>query len=592
MNRRLVWAGAVAVGAGIVHGAAARVARADVFGPGPGGPIPDAPDDPPGGPGVPLNSVITVPSLGNVGSVNSVTLRFSPDHSWAGDLVITLIAPNGEDAHLIARTGSIEPDDPGDDSDLAGPYTFVNGPGTPGPWTTAALNAPDIPIPAGTYPRETLAPGASPPAQDADNFSVFAGDPMGGNWTLRLQDWAHFDSGGLESWTLNMTPAGQPVTGTWSANASGDWLVAGNWGDGVVPNQVGSRAIFGNAITSARTVFADVGVTVGSITFDNANAYVLAGAGSLTIDVASGAGSIGVLAGSHKINLPMFVNDNTTVNVSTGATLTIADPLVIAGGQALTKTGAGTLRIISTVSGSAPGATIDVGGGETQVDFGIGTAATASSAADAQVSLRVSGAAKARLNSNQTLRRLDAATSTAGDQEIDLAGRQVRVYAADRAAEELIIYDDIKAARLSASGRDGIYDSTSPPTRYAVGVTDQSLDAHGDLSVLVRLTREGDANVDGQVNLIDFNRLAGSFGQSNQRWDNGDFNYDGNVNLIDFNRLAANFGTSAAGPEVTPQDWARLGAAVPEPSAVAATALGAATMLRRRRRSSPRGLRA
>jgi subtilisin-like proprotein convertase family protein len=583
MDSRLLWAGAAVVAAGTLTGAATRVARADVFGPGPGGAIADAPEIPAGTPGPPLNSVITVPNLGNVGSVNSVTLRFAPEHTWAGDLVVTLIAPNGEDVHVIARTGSIAPDDNGDSSDLAGPYTFVNGPGSPGAWTTAANIAPDLgPIPSGTYPRETLAPGASPPGADPDNFGVFAGDPIGGNWTLRLQDWAHFDTGGLESWTLNMTPAGQPVTGTWTANASGDWLVAGNWSDGVIPNQLGARAVFASAITSPRTVFADTGVTVGGITFDNANMYVLAGAGSLVIDVASGAGSIGVITGSHKINLPLFVNDNTTVNVSTGATLTIADPLVIAAGQAMTKTGTGTLRIISTVSGSAP-ATIDVSGGDAQVDFGIGTPASGSAAADAQVTLRVSGAARARFGANQTLRRLDAATATAGDQEIDLGGRAVRVYATDRAAEELIIYDDIRAARLSASGRDGIYDSTSPATRYAVGVTDQSLDAHGDSSVLVRLTREGDANCDGTVNLQDFNRLAGAFGLANQRWDNGDFNYDGTVNLTDFNRLAANFGLVAAGPSVTPQDWLRLGAAVPEPSSAMVVTTGAFALARRRR---------
>jgi len=77
-------------------------------------------------------------------------------------------------------------------------------------------------------------------------------------------------------------------------------------------------------------------------------------------------------------------------------------------------------------------------------------------------------------------------------------------------------------------------------------------------SVLFRLTRYGDANLDGQVNLGDFNRLAANFGASNSFWHRGDFNYDGNVNLSDFNLLAANFGLSAAGPEVTPQDWARL----------------------------------
>jgi hypothetical protein len=85
-------------------------------------------------------------------------------------------------------------------------------------------------------------------------------------------------------------------------------------------------------------------------------------------------------------------------------------------------------------------------------------------------------------------------------------------------------------------------------------------------ALLVRFTRYGDANVDGSVTLQDFNRLAANFGQSNRTWSQGDFNYDGVVSLQDFNRLAAQFGLSAAGPAVTPDDWAALAAAVPEPS--------------------------
>ena len=103
-------------------------------------------------------------------------------------------------------------------------------------------------------------------------------------------------------------------------------------------------------------------------------------------------------------------------------------------------------------------------------------------------------------------------------------------------------------------------------------------------AVLFRLTRFGDANLDGQVNLADFNRLAANFGASNSFWTRGDFNYDGNVNLSDFNLLAANFGLSAAGPTVTPEDWARLGAAVPEPASVALVGAGAVALLARRRR--------
>jgi hypothetical protein len=66
--------------------------------------------------------------------------------------------------------------------------------------------------------------------------------------------------------------------------------------------------------------------------------------------------------------------------------------------------------------------------------------------------------------------------------------------------------------------------------------------------VLVRHTLDGDADLNGAVNLADFNRLASSFGQSNKSWIDGDSNYDGTVNLADFNALASNFGVSASSP--------------------------------------------
>jgi hypothetical protein len=86
------------------------------------------------------------------------------------------------------------------------------------------------------------------------------------------------------------------------------------------------------------------------------------------------------------------------------------------------------------------------------------------------------------------------------------------------------------------------------------------------------------------VNLADFNSLAANFGLAEGAvWSQGDFNYDGMINLGDFNRLAANFGLSASGPEVTPQDWANLAAAVPEPASLSLVGLGALSLARRRR---------
>ena len=62
--------------------------------------------------------------------------------------------------------------------------------------------------------------------------------------------------------------------------------------------------------------------------------------------------------------------------------------------------------------------------------------------------------------------------------------------------------------------------------------------------ILMRYTLYGDANLDGHVNLLDFNRLAGSFNQPATSWTQGNFNYDNVTNLIDFNLLAGNFNQS------------------------------------------------
>ncbi len=58
---------------------------------------------------------------------------------------------------------------------------------------------------------------------------------------------------------------------------------------------------------------------------------------------------------------------------------------------------------------------------------------------------------------------------------------------------------------------------------------------------VARFTRYGDANLDGVVNNVDFNQLAGNFNRTERVWTQGDFTYDGTVNNADFDRLAANF---------------------------------------------------
>jgi hypothetical protein len=83
------------------------------------------------------------------------------------------------------------------------------------------------------------------------------------------------------------------------------------------------------------------------------------------------------------------------------------------------------------------------------------------------------------------------------------------------------------------------------------------------------------------VNLDDFNILTANFGGLNRDWSTGDFDRDGSVSLSDFNMLAANFGLGAGPAGPTPEDWAILAAAVPEPACAVIGLTLCAAILRR-----------
>jgi hypothetical protein len=127
----------------------------------------------------------------------------------------------------------------------------------------------------------------------------------------------------------------------------------------------------------------------------------------------------------------------------------------------------------------------------------------------------------------------------------------------------------------------GIVKATDIFQSFPATFVGQTVDA---TDVLVRYTRYGDANLDGGVNLQDFNRLASNFGGIDKVWSQGDFNYDGVVNLSDFNLLAANFGlvASPGGPSL--QDWSNLASAVPEPGLIGLPLTALVTLRRRLRR--------
>jgi hypothetical protein len=103
------------------------------------------------------------------------------------------------------------------------------------------------------------------------------------------------------------------------------------------------------------------------------------------------------------------------------------------------------------------------------------------------------------------------------------------------------------AAAAGGATAVGYAESNQVFSAFPATFAGQTVDA---TAVLLKYTFYGDANLDGSVNLQDFNRLAGNFGQSPRRWSQGNFDFDNDVDLADFNRLAARFGATGLAPHV------------------------------------------
>ena len=328
---------------------------------------------------------------------------------------------------------------------------------------------------------------------------------------------------------------------TWNSSTGGTWSDPSRWAFGVVPSGPLDNARFGDAISGPATVTVDGPKTVKVIKFDSTSPYTLNGPGSITLD-SPGQPVITAIQGSHTIAVSVtlvkdtFVTalDDQTISVKrfTGAGLEIAS---------------GTVRVLPD-----------------------GTSAGTSNVTSLTIAGDVEPAAKLDVTNNAFV------VDYTGDTPFDTIRAQITT-----------------AYAAGAWSGNGITSSSANASQFGVGYGEASALASvpaifgtvDATAVLLRYTRYGDANLDGQVNLADFNRLASNFGATGTGvWTQGDFNYDGNVNLQDFNRLAANFGLSAAGPQVTPDDWARLGAAVPEPTCAALSGIALLSLSRRVRR--------
>ncbi|HEV8605597.1 MAG TPA: NF038122 family metalloprotease [Tepidisphaeraceae bacterium] len=385
----------------------------------------------------------------------------------------------------------------------------------------------------------------------------------------------------------------------WNVDGGGTWGNAANWLGGI-PSGVLTSANFLGVLTAGNSpamITLDGDRTVGGLVFDNPNSYIIdkGHGGTLTIGDATHNGGIDVLAGKNAITAPLVLAGNTAVNVSSGLTFTIDGPLTIANNKTVLKTGAGNL-LISGEQDHASGAALDVAAGTVTLASNAGHSASAIDPAKANLAVHVGGGGSTvNLRDDQDLRELNIDWGDAGTQTFNLntpagAGqfRSVRVYPPDFAAAKAALY----AAIVHGIGTgDGVVDSglpSHPSSKLGIAIV---ADAHGDMSLLIRPTRIGDLNLDGQVSIADFIDLASHFNGPGT-WQEGDLNGDFLVTISDFIDLSSNFNMSYSGDAwpIDPADAAMLAdfgashgaGAVPEPAML--SLLMPALLLGRRRR--------
>ena len=187
-KKRVILAIAI-VGVVFLIGISSQATAAMVTATGPGGAIPD--NNSTG-----FSSIATITDDLLITDLSIIISGFT--HTWVGDLVVTLTAPDGStSADIMRRTG---PGIGGSPNDLDGNYTFADGGAD---WWSAAVN--NNPIPSGTYAAST----------DNGVFvslaTTFGGLSSLGDWTLNISDLAGLNAGAFTGWEIKATVVPVPA---------------------------------------------------------------------------------------------------------------------------------------------------------------------------------------------------------------------------------------------------------------------------------------------------------------------------------------------------------------------------------------------
>jgi hypothetical protein len=387
-----------------------------------------------------------------------------------------------------------------------------------------------------------------------------------------------------------------------------------------VPNSAGANAYLSSIISAPRSLTMNSTTRLGTLAFNNAYTYDIIGTGNLRMEnTGSAIARLYTVQGNHRISVPLAFISSTAMDLAPNTSLRTGGTFSIASGKTLTKTGFGTLTIDGAQSYGSP-ATLAVSGGTVNMNTNAGSSAAALLSINANAALNfgtkqnvaalnVGAGGIATLSPGGANVLVASTVSTTGGGRLDLTNNDMVVKNSTLVSIRNLIKSGYNNGDWQGGGIASSFAAADPGGLTALGyATSGELDVStfsgvGGLDandVLVKYTYYGDADLNGAVDLDDFNLfLAGyqSSGSAVPSWLLGDFDYSGGIDLDDFNLFLA--GYQARGLSLSTlndaveisnlsandrQSMLSAIAAVPEPGGTALLAIAAGTIATRRRR--------
>jgi len=181
------------------------------------GSVPDGTDPAPGNYGAPRDVRFAV--TGTAGTIDAVAVSFSANHSYVGNLKVTLVAPTGQSHLLFERTGATDSSPLGSPANLVSTniYSF-NDTATADWWAVAGMT--DTNIPTGSTRTVAAGPAiAMQPAVTSLNLR-FRRAPANGTWILRIEDGVAGETGQVTGAKLTLTLSGSNQMVTKAADSN------------------------------------------------------------------------------------------------------------------------------------------------------------------------------------------------------------------------------------------------------------------------------------------------------------------------------------------------------------------------------------